>query len=156
MPDHEFEKRSAHGKKRVAWIDPSLTLDDHTDFKLCHGEDLIYDYYNSGGLAQHGESKKEMVRNLMAQIDRKKLFDESGFLAFRFVVNCEGKAGRFITEETDLDFGRKKFNPQTVAHLYQLVYALQDWKPVVVGESRDAYFYLTFKMNHGEVTDILP
>jgi hypothetical protein len=156
MSGEDFEAKRKEPRHRVAYIDPDKTLDKKENFRLCHTDEKIVDYYNSGQGASHGNGKKEMVTDLLARIDKMKLFHESGYLTFRFVVSCEGKAGRFITEETDLNFDRKKFNPETVAHLYELVRNLQDWSPVVLDKPRDAYFYLTFKLSDGQITDILP
>ena len=157
MPRAEFERRAAHGRHRIAYIDPANTLDDVTDFQLCGLEKTIADYYNGTPDGHFAKGKRVMLDRIAAQMDTTRLGSESGYLTFRFVVNCRGEAGRFVTEQADIDFQAKQFNPQTVAHLYDIVYGLKDWSPTMIdGEARDAYFYLTFRLVDGKIVDILP
>ena len=50
-----------------------------------------------------------------------------------------------------------KFEEETIEHLYGILRKLEEWRPVVINEeARDAYFYITFKIEDGKITDILP
>ena len=153
-----FVKASNHGKNRIAYIDPSKTLDDHSLFRLCDNEKYIVDYYNGDPAAGIIGGKRSIQKLLDERLDRQKLKSESGYLTYRFVINCQGEAGRFITEETDLDFNAKEFDRETVEHLYTIIRQLEKYRPTKLKykEVSDAYFYLTFKLRDGEIIDLLP
>lgn len=153
----EFEKRADHGEHRVAWIDPNQTISDDADFKICGHEFHIADYYNSTPDGRYIHSKRAMLDTIHSNLDKAKLFDQSGRLVFRFVVNCEGKAGRFIANGYDLNYQPMEFRKETVDHLFGILRKLEDWRVVKLDDGvRDAYFYITFNIENGEIIDILP
>ena len=157
MSVKEFEKRANHGEHRTAYIDPSNTMSDDSDFKICNHEREIADYYWSNPDARYSEGKRAMLDTIYAHVDESKLVGPNGKLVFRFVVNCEGKAGRFVAEGFDLDYQRTDFNQETVDHLFGILQKLEKWEPVLFGdELQDAYFYITFNIENGEIVDILP
>lgn len=157
IPYDKFQKMANHGRHRIAYIDPQKTMDDVTSFKICN-EDIV-DYYNHdlGHFPILKGGKNAMQKILDTQLDKTKLFKESGYLTFRFVVNCEGVAGRFIREQTDLNFQKKIFNAETVEHFYGIIKDIKDWRTTMIRkEARDAYAYITFKLNDGEIIELLP
>ncbi len=157
MPLSAFKELSRHDKKRVAYIDPVNTLDDALYFELCGHEKGIVDYYNSSPDVRYLDGKGEMKKIIREKVAREKLQGESGYLTFRFVVNCKGEAGRYVLEQSDLNYQKKRFPGETIDHLYQITYDLKRWQPGVIrGEEQDAYVYLTYKLQNGVVTDVLP
>lgn len=153
----EFEKRANHGEHRVAWIDPKQTISDDSDFTICNHERRIMDYYNSTPDGRYLHGKRAMMDTIYSNLDKSKLFDQEGMLTFRFVVNCEGKAGRFIAKGYGVSYQPMTFRSETIDHLYGILQKLNEWRPVVLQEeSRDAYFYITFKISNGEIINILP
>jgi hypothetical protein len=157
MPLSAFIELQQHNLKRIAYIDPSNTLDNNKDFKPCFSEAMIFDYYNASPHGRYADGKKEMMKIIYSKVQKDKLYSESGYLTFRFVVNCHGEAGRFVIEESSLDYEKKKFKSETVEHLFSIMRRdLTKWKPVVFDEAKDAYFYITFKLRNGEIIDILP
>ncbi len=157
MPVSKFRKLANHGEKRVAYIDPEATLDQGEGFELCGHETFIADYYNSTPDGDYLFGKAALVDSVLSNLDRGKMMNQTGMLTFRFVVNCNGEAGRFIAEGYDLNYQPYEFPEVTVSHLYEQLRRLKEWQPVVIREEpTDAYFYFTFKLNNGEITDILP
>lgn len=153
----EFEKRANHGEHRVAYIDPKKSISDDSDFELCGHIRNVADYYNSTPDGSYLHGKRAMLDTIHSNLDRSKRFDQSGFLVYRFVVNCEGKTGRFVVEGYDSDYQPQEFEAETVDHLYSILERLEEWRPVVIrDEARDAYFYINFKIENGEIVDILP
>jgi len=153
----DFKKLASHGKKRMAYIDPNHTLDDNSNFKICQKEIQIKDYYNCENQGQIKGGKGTWKRILKKELDPQKLKNESGYLTFRFVINCEGETGRFITEEADLDFQKKKFDKETISHFFEIVAKQKDWVACNArGASYDSYAYVTFKLKDGNVIEILP
>ena len=155
----EFKERANHGKKRIAYIDPNNTLDNNSNFKLCNKEINIADYYGCKGYSRLIGGKGKWWRILEKELKPERLKKESGYLTYRFVLNCKGEVGRFTTEEADLDFNKKQFNKETVGHLYRIVAAQKDWKLCTgrnIDYKLDAYLYITFKLKDGKITEILP
>ena len=153
----EFKERADHDVKRIAYIDPEKALDKGSDFEICGLERFIADYYNSTPDGDYIHGKAALVDTILTNLDPEKMMNQTGMLTFRFVVNCEGKAGRFIAEGYDYDYQPMEFPEETINHLYEQLLRLEEWQPVVNNdEARDAYFYFTFKMTNGEITDILP
>lgn len=157
MSIEKFRKLADHGEHRVGYIDPSNTLSDDRNFKLCSNEYRIADYYNDEPDAGYIDKKGELVRVVMEQVDSEKLKGQTGMMTFRFVINCEGEAGRFIVEQFDLDFQRTSFSKTSIDHLLEILLNLKGWQHLTIrDEPRDAYAYITFKLDNGKITDILP
>ena len=157
MPLHKFEKLANHNEKRVAYIDPAETLDDNPNFQICGNELFIADYYNSTPDGDYRYGKAALVDSILTNLDTEKLMNQTGMLTFRFVVNCNGEAGRFIARGYDYNYQPYEFPDVTVNHLYDQLRRLKEWQQVVIrDEPSDAYFYFTFKLFNGEITDILP
>lgn len=152
-----FQESANHGRHRIAYIDQNNTLDNPATMKVCGINNRIYDYYNGRASRIYKGGKKAIWEIVQPQLDSEKLGKESGYLTFRFIINCEGEAGYFITEESDLDFKRKQFDSKLVTHFYEMVISMKDFTPTIIQkENVDAYAYLTFKLNDGELIDILP
>lgn len=157
IPGFQFNALSRHNIKRVAYIDPAKKIDQKEGFKPCDSPDQIFDYYNGDPDGSFIGGKKALWEAIRPQLDTSQLSNESGYLTFRFVINCKGATGWFITEQTDLDFNPKEFTPNTVNHLLNITASLSEWRPTHVwGENRDSYAYLTYKMNDGHIIELLP
>ncbi len=157
IPLEEFQKQASHGRHRIAYIDSTATIDKKDSFQLCGIHQYIYDYYNGRQLIHYKGGKKAIWSTIKNHLDKEKLFKESGYLTFRFVVNCKGEKGRIITEQADLDFQKKTFNKETVHHFYTILQEINDWIPTKIREENvDAYFYLTFKLEDGMLVELLP
>lgn len=155
MSIEEFKRRASHGIHRIGYIDPENTLDE--GFEICGHEVSIMDYYNSEPSAKYKGGKGEMERIILSQLDKQKLEGQNGMLTFRFVVNCNGDAGRFIAEGFDFNYQEKEFSQESIAHLLEIIQGLNSWQSLEYEEmKRDAYVYITFKIRDEEIFDILP
>lgn len=156
MTLEEFEKRAKHGVHRVGYIDTLATIDDHSQFKPCYLPEKINDYYNDER-AEFKGGKGRLKKLLDEKLDKSVLTDQSGYLTFRFVINCKGQAGWFITEEADFNFQRNQFSKLCKNALFDLLRSEQEWTPLTIDDDpRDAYTYITFKIENGEIIEILP
>jgi hypothetical protein len=154
----DFKKMQDHGVKRIGYIDPENTLDGKSTFELCGAEDEIADYYNGQlNRAEFKGGKRAIWNFVKPKMDLERWPDASGYLTIRFVVNCNGEAGRFTTDQADFDFNPKQFDKDLVNHFYQILKENKDWSPCIIrGENRDAYTYITFKLKDGKLIEILP
>lgn len=157
FPLSEFEKRSNHGLTRVAYINPDQKIDTISWFAPCLKPQRILDYYNTTPYAQYTGGNFKLQEYIKSNLDATLFQNESGYLVYRFVVNCEGKAGWFVTEQYDLDYQPKDFNQKLVDHLLKPLVAVDSWTPGLInGTARDSYVYITFKFKDGELIEILP
>ncbi len=156
MSKKEFDKRKNHGTHRVGFIDTTNTFKVASSFAPCGPTNRIADYYNDDDAKFIG-GKGALFELLETTLDKSKPKGESGYLTFRFVVNCEGKAGWFTTEEADLDYQRKSFSSECKNHLYDILSSVEKWKMLTIRDQvRDAYVYITFKLKNGKIIEILP
>ncbi len=157
MPIATFEQRRNHGLHRVGYIDPDQALGYHPGFQLCTTTDEIIDYYNPDPDIHYKGGKYALWKAIRPQLDPAQLKGASGYLTFRFVINCSGEAGRFITEAAGLDFQTARFPQATTEHLGAVTASLTEWVPAHHrGEPADAYAYLTYKLKDGELVELLP
>ncbi|SEK44923.1 hypothetical protein SAMN04487910_0554 [Aquimarina amphilecti] len=155
----DFNNLSQHNIKRVGYIDFNKTIDKDKELVLCGDHDYIADYYNGANdRAGFIGGKGSLKRLVFSKLDLSKLKNESGYLTFRFVINCKGKAGKFTTDQTaDFEYNKKEFPEETIMHLYDIISNVKQWKPCVIRNTeRDSYFYITFILKNGKIQDILP
>ncbi len=82
---------------------------------------------------------------------------QTGFITFRFLVNCEGKTGWYQVFQTDSQYQTYTFDPAIVAQLKKFVEQLDQWKPGKWESDTFNYFaYFTFKINAGNVENLIP
>lgn len=141
--------------RHVGDIEYDPLIDDPA-FKVCDYE-AIHQYYNFGkGLQYNGEKIKinEHFRNKLRPREKE---GESGFITIRFVVNCEGQTGRYRIQGMDNEYNPKKFSEDLITKLLDLSKQLDGWIPgEYEGRRFDYYQYLTFKIENGNVIEIMP
>jgi len=117
----------------VEYIDPEKSF-LNTDFILCN-EDFIVQYYN---LKRATYSKgKNGLREFVFSNYKNKNYTDSGYLNIRFIINCKGEAGRYVIHENTTQL--KKWNPNYTHEAF-----------------RDSYMYISYRIEHGEIIEILP
>ncbi len=142
--------------EHVGDISFDASLDD-PGFKICSKENNIPQYYNLGkGLQYQGEKiaiNKYFEINFKNRIQK----NETGFLTIRFIVNCEGKTGRFRIEGMDNNYQTIKFDEGLENQILKLTKQMDGWMVgKLQGQKIDYYQYLTFKLNDGQLIEIMP
>jgi hypothetical protein len=146
------KKESKKYSHDIGYIDPATALGDK-EFKTC--SDRIYEYYNFEPYAGYKYGKRALRDSIAKKYSA--IGNESGYLTFRFVVNCKGSAGRYQIIENDLDLKPKKFNKELVSHLFSITQQFKEWQPAIwENESRDYNIYLTYKLRDSKIIEILP
>ncbi|MEM1325123.1 MAG: hypothetical protein AAGI23_04165 [Bacteroidota bacterium] len=130
---------------------------DNPDFELCTDDSQIKQYFNdSQGLEYEGE-KYTLERTIRDQYDTQKAKKESGWLRIRFVVNCKGKTDRFRVIGADENYEARDFHKSITDQLLNIAKSLDGWLPKTIdGQQIDYYQYLVFKIEDGQLTEILP
>ncbi len=138
----------------VGDIAPDPALDDPS-FKACR-ENYIPQYYSTNSDFK-GEKPALEAYFREKFIKNKAHARESGYITIRFVVNCRGQTGRFRVQEIGLDYLPKKFPSALTNRLLELTKQLDGWQPGQRnGLQLDCYQYLTFTINNGDISQIMP
>ncbi|MEN0003409.1 MAG: hypothetical protein AAF798_04675 [Bacteroidota bacterium] len=146
------------GYQNVGDIPFDASIDDE-NFKVCN-ERNIKQYYlrrSSDAPPSYRGEKRALEQAILSEYSFPEAAQENGYLTIRFIVNCEGAPGRFRVEEMDFSYQPKTFDPQITSQLLRLVKNLTDWVPRKRRNTTyDFYQYLTFKIQKGQVIEILP
>lgn len=129
---------------------------DDPDFKLCDDNGILQYYNFEKGLQYKGE-KPAIKKHFKEGLKAKGLEEDTGYITIRFIVNCEGKTGRFRVQEMDNDFNEKEFSVDLKMQLLNLTEKMPGWPAgEYEGKIRDYYQYLTFKIEGGNLVEIMP
>lgn len=129
---------------------------DNSSFKLCH-EDLSLQFnYNGVGLVYKG-GKPNLIKHFQEHYTNRKISGETGFITIRFIINCEGKAGRYRVSEMGIDLKQIKFNKEIRNSILEATKKMSGWVPYTLkGNTYDYYQYLVFKIKDAQLIEILP
>lgn len=129
---------------------------DDPDFKRCLSEKFTFQYYNdSKGFQYKGEKIK--IEKKIKSLDLKNDKNSNGYITIRFLVNCEGKTGMFRIQQMDDEYKEKPFDKNLSDQLLSFTKNLNGWIPKEYdGKKVDYYQYLTYKIENGKVSEILP
>jgi hypothetical protein len=143
--------------RQVGDITSDLTL-DNPDFKICNGEEYIFQYFNTGeGFKYQGEKTALVSQILNTYKPISNIEDQSGYIRIRFIVNCEGDAGRFRMISSDIDYQEKVFDRAITNQLITILKDLDGWVKLTENKNPlDYYLYLIFKLDNGHIIEILP
>lgn len=129
---------------------------DDKNFKVCH-EDITFPFnYGGIGLIYKGQ-KKELVKTIIENFNYPKTKGQTGYITIRFIINCEGKTGRFRVTEMGFDLKSKKFDKNITSQILDITKSQDGWKAFERNKKTwDYQQYLTFKFEDGILKDILP
>ena len=155
----QSEKKASEKKEYLRWVGDIEQNDqiDDAEFKVCIGDDKILQYFNLGeGPVYSGEKSKiiNIFKSKYQSISDKK---QNGLIRIRFIVNCDGQAGRYRVLQSDYDYQEKVFEKEIVSQLLNITKGIENWEVFKRNEVPvDYYMYLIFKITDGQLTEILP
>ncbi|MCY2686017.1 hypothetical protein [Salinimicrobium sp. TH3] len=133
-----------------------INYDDSRDdpaFELCDEDRVQQDYSPVG--ANYRGGKKAIERELLEGLQEKLIFEGSGLITLRFVVNCKGETGRFRIWAIDGEIQEKEFIQEQIHMFKTSVAQLEHWEPGWWEEKIfDSYYQVNFKIKDGKITDI--
>lgn len=145
-------------ENRVAYIDSENSLLSE-GFETC--DEYIFDYYNPERATY--SSGKNGLRKFILNNYKNNGYSDSGYLNIRFVINCRGQAGRYIIHENDLNLEPQQFNKNLKQQLFDLTVQLKEWNPNKINFKKDdkivavdSYMYISYRIENGEIIEILP
>jgi len=81
----------------------------------------------------------------------------TGILPLRFLVNCEGKTGLFRLQHMSQDLKDTVLDEELENKILKFTKSLDGWMPKEIkGLQVDYYQYLTYKIENGKVSEVLP
>lgn len=154
----ENTNNSDSGYMRFVGDIPPDSILDASGFKVCNEEKHIFQYFNTGeGFKYKGEKPAlvSKIKNNFKPIAGSD--DQNGYIRIRFIINCRGESGRYSVLSSDFSYEPKKFDQVVVNQLLTLVEELDGWEIISKnGTSLDYYMYLIFKIENGQIIEILP
>ncbi len=123
-------------------------------FEVCD-TNYIIQYYNPER-ATYSKGKNGLRKFILSNY-KNEGYSDSGYLNFRFIINCKGEAGCYVIHENDLDLMPKTFNKDLKQQLFELTAQLKKWNPNFTHDAnRDSYMYISYRIENGEITEIIP
>ena len=124
-------------------------------YTLCD-KDTIYKVHH-GAPKDAFQGSKKRFRETILSAYKNKGYSDSGYLNFRFLINCEGKAGWFEIIEMNLDLEETNLNDDMVSQLLKHTANPKHWAIYTYKDTpRDYYMYISYRIENGEITEILP
>lgn len=154
----QTEKNAKKYPGTVGDIEFDKKLDD-PDFKKCGTGKLAsfsLQYYQG----KEGFSYKGEKIAIVEKLKKENIYSEkkiNGYITVRFLVNCEGKAGLFRVQHMSSDLKDIALDEELENKLLQFTKSLDGWMPKEIkGLKVDYYQYLTYKIENGKVSEVLP
>ena len=149
-----FEADEEKYPQAVGYIDTSKAL-RNTTYELCNA-DALYSLHSPRHVASYEGSKKRFRENVLKQYDST-AYKDSGYVNFRFLINCKGQPGWFEIRETDLNYEKSSFDQNLVTSLLDITGSPEHWAIRNIGpDPIDYYMYVTYRLEDGKITEILP
>ena len=155
----QTEKKASEKDEYLRWVGDIEQNDqiDETEFKVCNGDDKILQYFNLGEGPVYTGEKSKILNSFKSKYQPISDKNQNGLIRIRFIVNCEGKAGRFRVLQSDYDYQEKEFDKEIISQLLNITKGIENWKVFKRNEVPvDYYIYLIFKITDGQLTEILP
>lgn len=124
------------------------------NFKRC-SDTLPIGFYHSAAPYAYKGSKRNFV-NYIHKNYRNQGFFDNGFLNLRFLINCHGDIGDIEVNELDEDYLSTNLNNEMVEQIINLSVNKQNWRLPNLDKPYDVYMYLIYKIENGNITEILP
>lgn len=137
----------------VGYIDPSNVIQPNKDFELCGNGRLIGFYQSAAPKIYKGT--KLMFRKSILSNFKNNGFKDSGMLNLRFHINCNGQVGNIEINELNNDFEKTDFTQGLVDQIIKLVSQKAHWETFAGGD-HNYYMYLNFKIEDGDIIEIIP
>ncbi|WP_255515433.1 hypothetical protein [Flavobacterium sp. ZT3R18] len=150
-------------ENRIKTIYPNMVGDiefnketDKENFELCY-EKYISQYFNDSNGLEYKGGKGTIEKEFAEKYKSENIENESGLIRIRFVVNCKGVTDRFRLLSMDRNYNEKVFSKSITDQLLSITKSLKGWKVKKYKEKEiDYYQYLIFKIENGQLKEILP
>ncbi|OZI05420.1 hypothetical protein BWI93_25335 [Siphonobacter sp. BAB-5385] len=142
--------------------DYSLPTGDYMDTTYqmsskCSSCRIVYYYHINAKYPKSSATLRTEVNQYL--LERKRSYQGSGYVTFRFMIDCEGKrVQRVRVLQTSSDYKTYQFDKVFVNDLFDFIKTLDRWQP---GHYKNLFpvnylTYLSFKIHDGKVIAVLP
>jgi hypothetical protein len=139
----------------VGDIEFNKELDDQ-NFELCFDKH-IYQYFNDSTGFQYEGEKLAVENEFSKEYKSNYIANETGLVRVNFVINCKGQTDRFRLIGMDENYNEKEFDKSITEQLLRITKSLKGWKGKKLKDNKiDYYQYLIFKIENGQLKEILP
>jgi len=155
----QIEKKINKKEEYLRWVGDIEQNDkiDEIEFKVCNGDDKILQYFNLGEGPIYSGEKSKILNTFKSKYQPISDKNQNGLIRIRFIVNCEGKTGRFRVLQSDYHYQEKEFDKEIISQLLNITKEIENWEVFKRNEMPvDYYIYLIFKIKDGQLTEILP
>lgn len=129
---------------------------DNKDFVICNAKH-IFQYFNSGDGLEYECEKLAIKKEFAEKYKSEFIKNETGLIRINFVVNCKGKTDRFRVLSMGENYEEKVFVKSITEQLMSITKNLKGWKTKKYEEREISYYqYLIFKIENGQLKEILP
>jgi len=128
---------------------------DNPNYYLCD-EKNIMEYYQVNPKFKEGHNS---ISNYFEEDIKTVKFSTkiTGLLTIRFVINCRGKIGRIRSFAIDYNYNAITLNQKNVNLISDHIKQMPNWtQEEYDGKIYDSYKMISFKINKGVITEILP
>jgi hypothetical protein len=90
---------------------------------------------------------------------KQQIYTGSGYVTFRFIIDCEGIMSRVLVQQTDDQYKTVHFQKEFVNDLYAYLKTMDQWKKnlkIKDIENINYIAFISFKIKNGEVVNIIP
>lgn len=132
---------------------------DEAGFKKCGaGKNAPFSFQYYHGTQQFGYKGEKIA--IIEKLKKENIYSEkmiNGYITVRFLVNCEGKTGWFRLKHMNSDLKDIFLDEELENKLLKFTKSLNGWMPKEIeGLKVDYYQYLTYKIENGKVSEVLP
>ena len=138
----------------IGFIDSNTALLNQT-YSLC-GDGTIHKTHHGAPFDAYEGNKRTFTESVLKTY-KNKGYTDSGYVNFRFLVNCEGNPGWFEIIQINQEYEEVSLNKQMVDQLLNITSDPSHWAIYSSdGIARNYYHYVSYKIENGEITAILP
>lgn len=152
LPNYQNTFNRKH-EGHIGFLD-SKNPDISEGFKRCSDKLPAGFYHSSAPYIYKGG--KPSFRKFVQTNFSENSFTDNGYLNFRFLINCNGEIGDVETNQLDTNLEQTELNVGLVDKLSKLTLTEDNWNSLETREVRDFYMYVIFKIENGQIVEILP
>lgn len=138
----------------VGYIETSTSLLNDV-YDLCDAN-TIYGLHSPRHLEVYEGSKARFRESILNSFNDT-IYSDSGYVTFRFIINCKGQPGWFEILQTNLDYEEAVLEKNLINHLLEITKKPENWAVrTLKSEAIDYYMYITYRIKNGKIAEILP
>jgi len=152
LPNYQNSFDRAH-KGHIGYLAPE-NPDVSDNFERCSDKLPVGFYHSTAPYIYKGG--KPAFRKYIQNNFSGKEYNDDGYLNFRFLIDCNGEIGDYEINPLNTELEIAPLNKNLVNELSKLTLRKENWNSLKTKEIRDLYMYIIYKIENGEVVEILP